>query len=39
MKVFEFFQKYIGKMVGTGAEFVDKLEPEPQKNEPAPQNC
>jgi hypothetical protein len=28
MKIFDFFQKYMGKMVGTGAEIFDKLEPE-----------
>jgi hypothetical protein len=45
MKVFEFFLN-IGKMVGagarardvTGAEIFDKLNPEPYKNGPAPQN-
>jgi hypothetical protein len=33
MKIFEFFLKYIRKMVGagTGAGIFDKLEPEPHK--------
>jgi hypothetical protein len=35
---FEFFLKYIGKMVGAGAEIFVKLEPEPHKNRPAPQH-
>jgi hypothetical protein len=45
MKFFEFFLKYMGKMVGAGAEagagaeIFDKLEPEPHKNGPAPQHC
>jgi hypothetical protein len=30
MKIFDFFQKYMGKMVGAGAEIFDKLEPEPK---------
>jgi hypothetical protein len=35
-----FFRKYLGKMVGAGAEIFDKLEPEPEphKNGPAPQH-
>jgi hypothetical protein len=28
MEIFDFFQKYMGKMVGAGAEIFDKLEPE-----------
>jgi hypothetical protein len=28
MKIFDFFRKYKGKMVGAGAEIFDKLEPE-----------
>jgi hypothetical protein len=39
MKIFDFFRKYMGKMVGAGAEIFDKLEPEPHKNGPAPQHC
>jgi hypothetical protein len=45
MKIFEFFLKYIGKMVGAGAEifykFVQELHkngPEPHKNGPDPQH-
>jgi hypothetical protein len=42
MKIFEFFKKYVGKMVGAGggarAEIFDKVEPEPHKNRPAPQH-
>jgi hypothetical protein len=40
-KIFDFFRKYMGKMVGAraGAEIFDKLEPEPHKNGPAPQHC
>jgi hypothetical protein len=40
MKIFEFFRKYLGKKVGTGAgaENFDKLEPEPHKNGPASQH-
>jgi hypothetical protein len=30
MKIFDFFRKYMGKMVGAGAEIFDKLEPEPE---------
>jgi hypothetical protein len=30
MKIFDFFRKYMGKMVGAGAEIFDKLEPEPK---------
>jgi hypothetical protein len=30
MKIFDFFQKYMGKMVGTGAEIFYKLEPDPK---------
>jgi hypothetical protein len=30
MKIFDFFRKYLGKMVGAGAEIFDKLEPEPE---------
>jgi hypothetical protein len=32
-----FFRKYTVKMVGTGAENFDKLEAEPHKNGPVPQ--
>jgi hypothetical protein len=43
MKIFDFFRKYMGKMVraGAGAKIFDKLEPEPEphKNKPAPQHC
>jgi hypothetical protein len=43
MKIFDFFRKYMGKMVGAGAgaEIFDKLEPElePHKNGPALQHC
>jgi hypothetical protein len=43
MKIFEFFLKYMGKMVragaDAGAEIFDKLEPEPHKNRPASQQC
>jgi hypothetical protein len=28
--MFDFFRKYMGKMVGAGAEIFDKLEPEPE---------
>jgi hypothetical protein len=28
MTIFNFFRKYMGKMVGAGAEIFDKLEPE-----------
>jgi hypothetical protein len=40
MKIFDFFRKYMGKIVGAGAEIFDKLEPEPEphKNGPAPQH-
>jgi hypothetical protein len=38
MKIFDFFRKYMGKMVGAGAEIFDKLEPKPHKNGPAPQH-
>jgi hypothetical protein len=42
MKIFDFFRKSMGKMVGAGAEIFDKLEPElqpePHKNGPAPQH-
>jgi hypothetical protein len=38
MKIFDFFRKYMGKMVGAGAEIFDKLEPESHKNGPAPQH-
>jgi hypothetical protein len=38
MKIFDFVRKYMGKMVGAGAEIFDKLEPEPHKNGPAPQH-
>jgi hypothetical protein len=50
MKIFDFFQKYMGKMVGAGAKIFDKLEPEPKpkffvklepelhNNGPAPQH-
>jgi hypothetical protein len=38
MKFFLFFKKYMGKMVGAGAEIFDQLEPEPHKNGPAPQH-
>jgi hypothetical protein len=30
MKIFDFFLKFMGKMVGAGAEIFDKLEPEPK---------
>jgi hypothetical protein len=30
MKIFDFFRKYMEKMVGAGAEIFDKLEPEPK---------
>jgi hypothetical protein len=30
MKIFDFSRKYMGKMVGAGAEIFDKLEPEPE---------
>jgi hypothetical protein len=30
MKIFDFFRKYMGKMVGAGAGIFDKLEPEPK---------
>jgi hypothetical protein len=32
MKIFDFFRKYMGKMVGAGAgaEIFEKLEPEPE---------
>jgi hypothetical protein len=30
MKIFDFFRKYMGKMVGAGAEIFDKLETEPK---------
>jgi hypothetical protein len=30
MKIFDFFRKYMGIMVGAGAEIFDKLEPEPK---------
>jgi hypothetical protein len=30
MKIFDFFRKYMGKMVRAGAEIFDKLEPEPK---------
>jgi hypothetical protein len=42
MKIIEFFFKnYMGKMVGAeaGAGIFDKPEPEPHKNELAPQHC
>jgi hypothetical protein len=29
MKIIQFFLKYMGKMVGAGAEIFDALEPEP----------
>jgi hypothetical protein len=40
MKFVEFIigMIYMGKMVGAEAEIFDKLEPEPHKNEPAPQH-
>jgi hypothetical protein len=39
MKIIEFFLKYMGKMVGAraGADIFDKLEPDPHKTRPAPQ--
>jgi hypothetical protein len=39
MDIFEFFLKYVGKMVGAGAvaEIFDKSEP--QKNRPVAQHC
>jgi hypothetical protein len=43
MKIFEFFLKYLEKMVEARAEMFDKLEPELEpetlKNGPAPQHC
>jgi hypothetical protein len=30
MNIFEFFRKYVGKMVGAGGEIFDRLEPEPK---------
>jgi hypothetical protein len=36
MKFFEFFPKYMGKIVGAGAEILDKLEPGPEP-EPEPE--
>jgi hypothetical protein len=30
MKIFDFFRKYMGKMVGAGAKIFDTLEPEPK---------
>jgi hypothetical protein len=32
MKIFDFFRKYMGKMVGSGAgaQIFDKMEPEPK---------
>jgi hypothetical protein len=42
MKFFNFFLKYMEKLVGAGAgaEIFDKLEPRPEmhKNQPAPQH-
>jgi hypothetical protein len=38
MKFFDFFRKYMGKMIGAGDEIFDKLEPEPHKNGSAPQH-
>jgi hypothetical protein len=38
MKIFDFFRKYIGKIVGAGAEIFDKLKPEPHKNGPVSQH-
>jgi hypothetical protein len=35
---FYFSLKYMGEMVGAGAEIFVKLEPEPHKNGPAPQH-
>jgi hypothetical protein len=29
-EIFDFFRKYMGKIVGAGAEIFDKLEPEPK---------
>jgi hypothetical protein len=51
MTSLEFFLKYVGNVVAagtgagagaetrSGAEIFDKVEPEPQKNRPAPQHC
>jgi hypothetical protein len=36
MTIFDFFVRYMEKMVGAGAEIFDKLEP--HKNRPAPQH-
>jgi hypothetical protein len=40
MEIFEFFLKYTRKIVGAGAggKKFYKQEPEPHKNEPAPQH-
>jgi hypothetical protein len=40
LKIFQFFIKYMGKMVGAGAgaKIFYKLEPEQHKNGPAPQH-
>jgi hypothetical protein len=40
MKIFEFFLTCMGEMVGDEAEaqILDKLEPEPHKNQPTPQH-
>jgi hypothetical protein len=41
LKNTKIFLKYMWEIVGAGigTEFVDKLEPEPHKNEPVPQHC
>jgi hypothetical protein len=39
MKIFEFFLKYMDKMVGARAEIFGKLEPELHKNGSTPQHC
>jgi hypothetical protein len=38
MKCLYFLRKYMGQMVGAGAEIFNQLVPEPHKNGPAPQH-